>query len=36
MRAVLSTELGGSIRRRRVQLVEPVFADTKHNRGINR
>jgi transposase len=36
MRRVLSTELGSSLYRRRQQLVEPVFANTKHNRGINR
>jgi DDE family transposase len=36
MREVLSTELGSSLYRRRQQLVEPVFANTKHNRGINR
>jgi transposase len=36
MREVLSTELGASLYRRRQQLVEPVFANTKHNRGINR
>ena len=35
MREVLSTELGTSLYRRRQQLVEPVFANTKHNR-INR
>ena len=36
MREVLSTELGSSLYRRRQQLVEPIFANTKHNRGINR
>jgi hypothetical protein len=33
---VLSTELGTSLYRRRQQLIEPVFANTKHNRGIDR
>jgi hypothetical protein len=36
MREVLSTELGSNLYRRRQQLVEPVFANTKNNRGINR
>ena len=36
MRRVLSTEAGGARYRRRQQLIEPVFANTKHNRGIDR
>lgn len=36
MRNVLDTELGGALYRRRQQLIEPVFANTKHNRGITR
>ncbi|MBI5106522.1 MAG: transposase [Solirubrobacterales bacterium] len=36
MRSVLDTELGGGLYRRRQQLIEPVFANTKHNRGITR
>jgi Transposase DDE domain/Transposase domain (DUF772) len=36
MRRVLSTEAGGALYRRRQQLIEPVFANTKHNRGIDR
>ena len=34
MRRVLQTELGRQIYRRRKQMIEPVFAHTKHNRGI--
>ncbi|MHB8491905.1 MAG: transposase [Solirubrobacteraceae bacterium] len=34
MRAVLSTEAGQELYRRRKQIIEPVFAHTKHNRGI--
>jgi transposase len=36
MRSVLDTETGASLYRRRQQLIEPVFANTKHNRGITR
>ena len=36
MRRVLSTEAGGALYRRRQQLIEPIFANTKHNRGIDR
>jgi hypothetical protein len=36
MREVLSIELGTSLDRRRQRLVEPVFANTKHNREIDR
>ncbi len=36
MRRVLSTELGRALyRKRRKAMVEPVFAQTKHNRRIN-
>ena len=34
MRHVLQTELGRQLYRRRKQMIEPVFAHTKHNRGI--
>jgi transposase len=36
MRAVLDTELGAGLYRHRQQLIEPIFANTKHNRGITR
>jgi hypothetical protein len=36
MREVLATELGGGLYRRRKAIVEPVFAQTKHNRRIDR
>jgi transposase len=36
MRSVLSTELGGELYRQRAQLIEPIFGDTKHNRGFTR
>jgi hypothetical protein len=36
MRHVLDTDAGSTLYRRRQQLIEPVFANTKHNRGINR
>jgi Transposase DDE domain len=36
MRRVLDTEAGSALYRRRQQLIEPVFANTKHNRGITR
>jgi hypothetical protein len=35
MRTVLAGELGGRLYRRRKAIVEPVFAQTKHNRRIN-
>jgi transposase len=35
MRTVLAGELGGALYRRRKAMVEPVFAQTKHNRRIN-
>jgi transposase len=35
MRSVLAGELGGGLYRRRKAIVEPVFAQTKHNRRIN-
>jgi hypothetical protein len=35
MRSVLAGELGGGLYRRRKAMVEPVFAQTKHNRRIN-
>jgi transposase len=36
MRNVLATEHGGGLYRRRKAMVEPVFAQTKHNRRIDR
>ena len=36
MRTVLAGELGGRLYRRRKAIVEPVFAQTKHNRRIDR
>jgi transposase len=36
MRRVLATELGGALYGKRQTLVEPVFADTKFNRRIDR
>jgi transposase len=36
MRNVLATDYGGGLYRRRKAIVEPVFAQTKHNRRIDR
>jgi Transposase DDE domain len=36
MRAVLKTELGKELYRKRVQMIEPVFGHTKHNRSVTR
>jgi hypothetical protein len=36
MRRVLSTEHGAELYRQRQQLIEPVFANTKFNRGMER
>ncbi len=36
MRRVLSTDHGGELYARRRQMIEPVFADTKFNRGLDR
>jgi transposase len=36
MRSVLETELGQALYRKRQELVEPVFAHTKFNRGFDR
>jgi transposase len=36
MRRVLSTERGGELYRQRQSMIEPVFAHTKFNRGIDR
>ena len=36
MRAVLASEHGKQLYRKRIQMIEPVFAHTKHNRRINR
>jgi hypothetical protein len=35
MRTVLETDYGGGLYRRRKAIVEPVFAQTKHNRRID-
>ena len=36
MRAVLDSEHGKQLYRKRIQMIEPVFAHTKHNRLITR
>jgi transposase len=36
MRRVLATERGGGLYRQRQPMIEPVFGQTKHNRGIGR
>ncbi|HEY2657054.1 MAG TPA: transposase [Solirubrobacteraceae bacterium] len=36
MRTVLASEPGKGLYRKRIQMIEPVFAHTKHNRLINR
>jgi hypothetical protein len=36
MRAVLATELGDQLYRKRKQTIEPTFGHTKHNRGFER
>jgi transposase len=36
MRRVLATEQASALYKQRAQLVEPIFADTKHNRGFTR
>jgi len=36
MRRVLATELGAALYRKRKVMIEPIFANTKFNRGIDR
>jgi hypothetical protein len=36
MRRVLATDTGADLYRKRQQMIEPVFADTKFNRRIDR
>jgi hypothetical protein len=36
MRRVLAGDLGGALYRRRQPMIEPVFGQTKHNRGMGR
>jgi transposase len=36
MRSVLCTDLGEQLYRQRAQLIEPIFGNTKHNRGFTR
>jgi hypothetical protein len=36
MRNVLASEQGKGLYRKRIQMIEPVFAHTKHNRLITR
>jgi hypothetical protein len=36
MRSVLSTPLGAELYKQRAQLIEPIFGNTKHNRGFIR
>jgi transposase len=36
MRAVLNSEHGGELYRKRKQMIEPVFGHSRHNRGVTR
>lgn len=36
MRRVLNTDRGGELYKQRAQLIEPIFGNTKHNRGFTR
>jgi hypothetical protein len=36
MRRVLATDIGGALYAKRQTMIEPVFADTKFNRRIDR
>ncbi len=36
MRSVLATEPGAALYKQRAQLIEPIFANTKHNRAFTR
>jgi hypothetical protein len=36
MRAVIASEAGAALYKRRQQIIEPIFANTKHNRHITR
>lgn len=36
MRSVLSTDQGKALYKQRAQLIEPIFGNTKHNRGFTR
>ena len=36
MRSVLADDRGKALYKQRAQLVEPIFGDTKHNRGFTR
>ena len=36
MRSVLTTERGSELYKQRAQLIEPIFGNTKHNRGFIR
>jgi transposase len=36
MRAVIASDAGAALYKRRQQIIEPVFANTKHNRSIRR
>jgi hypothetical protein len=36
MRGVLQTERGSALYKQRAQLIEPIFGNTKHNRGFTR
>jgi Transposase DDE domain len=36
MRTALSIERGSELYKRRAELIEPIFANTKHNRGFVR
>src|SRR3712207_8377882 len=36
MRSVLATKRGSELYKQRAQLIEPIFGNTKHNRGFTR
>ena len=36
IRHVLATDLGKTLYKQRAALIEPIFGDTKHNRGFTR
>ena len=36
MRSVLATDYGSALYKQRAQLIEPIFGNTKHNRGFTR
>jgi len=36
MRSILTTDHGAALYKQRAQLIEPIFGNTKHNRGFTR